>query len=257
MEAATITILIGASIIRALENNMNMAKIKVIAKSGLTFNSNKMKEIVRSIQQACQGHKSINIAMHPLGNNLFPGIPRGKCYLKGPKPRPAIEMADYTICFLRNLEKLLPKDAKVKFNILPGMTRRRSKCSPKCKVCISYPHAAAKLARFENRLKLNAPDNFTVISINQFSKFLQNKANSTRSVRKLLIQTDYRLRTEKISAFEHLKKQYSLISGMLVRCRAHSKKVYNTDKTHTCCPSSRNALAKFIRSALSQPCTII
>ena len=52
MEAATITILIGASIIRALENNMNMAKIKVIAKSGLTFNSNKMKEIVRSIQQA-------------------------------------------------------------------------------------------------------------------------------------------------------------------------------------------------------------
>ena len=250
MAAEFFTVLIGSSIIKSLEDNIHLKKLKVIAAGGLTFESRIMNDIKREIKQECSGKKKINIVLHPPGNSLFPGTLRGTCYIKGSKPLSALDMAESTVKFLSEIQISLSTDSDVQFTVLPGLGRRRTKCNRLCSECIAYTNFAEKLVKYENHLIKIKPSNVEIVSITQFSKFLQ-ETSCTSKIRNLLKQTDYRLRTEKISNFKHKMKTYSVISGLLLRCSRHSQqKLFQTDKIHVCCDITRNVLSQFISSIL-------
>ena len=249
MATGVITVLVGASIIKALKDHLILNEVKNLAIGGLTFTGHKMEELKRKFVIECRSKKTVKIVLHPLGNDFFPGRPRGKCYMAGKKPLTVRAMAIATIKLISELRALLPRDTISTFTLLPGLGRRRNRCLRTCKYCIPYTRFASKLAKFEKFMcKANVED-LTVISISQFSAYLQK--TSTRKIRRRLEQNDHRLLIKKVNKFSNIRKSYSVISGMLLRCSLHRQKKYAvTDYVHTCCKDTKMALANFIYSIL-------
>ena len=249
MAAEIYTLLIGASIINSLRLQKTLKNVKIIAKSGLAFNSEKMLQIKKEIKETCRGKLNINIAFFPFGNSFFPGRPAGKCYLERTRPITALQMAQLTIDLLREFRALCPTNAKIKFTILPGLGRRRFKCARSCKRCICFRDFDTLLIKYENHLTKLKDEDTEVISILSISEYL--KTTATKKIRKILRQTDYRLRTNKISAFRHKCKVSNIVTGMFTRCSLHRKKNTYLDKVHVCCTRMRNVLATYISVTLS------
>ena len=162
----SVSIVIGASIISHLANLLSHKGIKVIARPGLSFSSKKMESVQTEFKRFCMNKTDIKVALYPLGNSMFSGIPRGQCYLK-PRMRAltAKVMAEKTTKLIKTLRTLVPTEAKISFTILPGLGRRPKPCQKGCKKCICYGKYPKRLLKFENHMKKVKNKNANMISI--------------------------------------------------------------------------------------------
>ena len=253
-----VRVVIGASIINHLSGFLSNNGVEnTISIPGLSFGSKKMKNILNDFRQFCRGKIAIKVAIFPLGNSMFPGIPKGPCYLK-PRLRPltALQMKKKTLVLLEELRELAPKGTKLSFIILPSLGRRPRPCRKACKKCICYGKFAKKCVKFERHMSKVKDENLTVVSVTEFGDYIIREKRTNNISIKRLKNIRHKMRVNRISEFSARFKLYSCISGLLLSChsKTHCKKDPNkrSDRVHLCCNHASHTLAGFIGQCLAQ-----
>lgn len=136
----TLFFVIGASIINKISDYVD-----TIAVPGLNLqNECKIATILNTLQDIKTKYEKqpIILAITDLGNSIFPGQRRGKCYVFRKRIPTAIEYAKKFHEFVRKITDILPE---ARILIVPTLIRRPYKCHKYCNNCIFFVNPVEKL----------------------------------------------------------------------------------------------------------------
>lgn len=253
----TAVVVIGASIISHLAGLLEAKGIeKTIAAPGLSFDSKKMRDILVRFRNFCVGKKVIKVGIFPLGNSMFPGRPRGPCYLR-PRQRPliAVEMMKKTLAFIKELRASVESGTELSFVILPSLGRRPGPCREKCTNCICYAKFGKKAVKYEKMMLKVKDSKLSVIKIQEFSEYIIKHKRTNNKTIKRLRKLMHQMKNKTCTEIRGKNKLFKHISGVLLNCPAKLKcerdPKRKPDKIHLCCNYGSETLAGFISQCLA------
>ena len=250
------TVVLGASIMSHLAGLLAAKGIgRTIAAPGLSFDSKKMREILVRFRSFCVGKKVIKVGLYPLGNSMFPGRPRGPCYLKPhQKPLTAAEMVKKTLALIKELRALVEYGTELSFVILPSLGRRPKPCRKNCTNCICYTKFGKKAGKFEKLMLKADKSAVRVIKIQEFSEYIIKHKRTNNKTIKRLRKLMHQMKNKTCTEIRGKNKLYKLISGLLLNCTAKLKCERKADRrpdfVHICCNVANETLAGFISQCM-------